>query len=250
MTFPSPSHTSADNHHSHEVYEALEFEYRAMASWYDSFWADYLSQTFTLPLRLVQMGIWQKQNTVVVVDVGCGTGEFLRRLQGTLLEDEDETKTVQCHGIEPSPEMLEQARTKSTSVNWSQAAAESIPLEDASADMVCSTNSFHFFRDKPVALQQMHRILKSTPISNGSESPSLVITDWCADFLLVRLYHFLERLKWNSWHGLTYPGPLTSIKLQRLVENAGFTNVKVETYRVRLFICFWWGMQTVTAHKE
>jgi ubiquinone/menaquinone biosynthesis C-methylase UbiE len=246
MTSPGLSHTT-DN--GDGVYDALQVEYRAMASWYDSFWGDYLTQTFPLPLRLVRMGIWEKQTAVVVVDVGCGTGEFLRRLQDSLAEDE--MKDVSCHGIEPSPEMLEQARAKSTQVNWAQATAESIPLEDSCADMVCSTNAFHFFRNKPVALQQMYRILKPTSSSNSGQSPSLIITDWCADYWLVRFYHFLERLWWNSWHGFshTYPGPLASYKLQRLVEDAGFTNVTVETYRVRVFVCCWWGMQTVTGYK-
>lgn len=267
MTSQSPAAVfpaTTENHHG--VHEALRVEYRAMASWYDSFWADYLTQTFPLPLRLVRMGSItacqiKQQDSVQLVDVGCGTGEFLRRLHDSFGEDEIMKKKVSCHGIEPSPEMLEQARNKSSIINWTQAAAESIPLEDASVDMVCSTNAFHFFRDKAAALQQMHRILKPTTPSNNiinnngdddSQTPSLIITDWCADYWLVRIYHFLERFRWNSWHGFAhkYPGPLRSSELQSLVEEAGFVNVRVETYRVRVFVCCWWGMQTVTADKN
>lgn len=258
MTSSGISRPATDNHHHHHhhhgVYEALQVEYHAMASWYDSFWADYLTQTFPLPLRLVRMGIWQTEGPVVVVDVGCGTGEFLRKLQDSLEENEKEKNNdVSYHGIEPSPAMLEKARVKSTYVNWTQAAAEGIPLEDSCADVVCSTSAFHFFRDKSVALQEMHRILKPTSNNNNnsSQSPSLIITDWCADYWLVKLYHFFEQLRWNSWHGFShkYPGPLTSSKLHQLVKDAGFTDVSVETYRVRVFVCFWWGMQTATAHK-
>jgi hypothetical protein len=69
---------------------------------------------------------------------------------------------------------------------------------------------------------EMKRLLKK----NGT----LIIVDWCADYRLVRMYHYLEGLRWNDrrrWGWFTffagrggndltlederYPGPLTHV---------------------------------------
>lgn len=246
------------------VYEALQAEYRDMAGWYDSFWRDYLTKTFQLPLRLVRTAILNQQernlrrgansDVLVVVDIACGTGEFLKRVIGTLpaVETNRTTKVTFFYGVEPCHEMLEQARQKFRNVDktengvllaptWIECSAESLPLDNACADIVCSTSAFHFFRNKSRALFQMKRALKP--------DGQLIITDWCGDYLLVRLYHILELLRWNVRFLHRYPGPLSSSKLCQAVVDAGFEQVKVETYTV----CFWtvvvWGMQTVTACK-
>jgi ubiquinone/menaquinone biosynthesis C-methylase UbiE len=254
-----------DNNTNHHTLEALQAEYSAMASWYDSFWADYLNKTFVRPLQLVSLALAEKMRstddnqkettTIVVVDVACGTGEFLKRLQQETPPPPSAGETnivalVKYYGVEPCPEMLHQAQHKwwktDASPHWIQSTAEALPLEDASADIICSTNAFHFFRNKPLALSQMHRILRG-----GGEGHRLVITDWCADYILVRSYHFWERIRWNLLGGYadTYPGPLRSQRLRQLMEEAGFRNVTVETYTVRFWTVIVWGMQTLTATK-
>ena len=93
---------------------------------------------------------------------------------------------------------------------WIQSNAEKIPLDDDCVDVVCSTSAFHFFQDRDKALQEMYRILKEprATTTTTTDSPSiisvgstsLIITDWCADYFLVRLYHTgtFELLRW-SW---------------------------------------------------
>jgi ubiquinone/menaquinone biosynthesis C-methylase UbiE len=309
------------------VFPALQDEYRIMAPWYDRFWKCYLDKTFEKPLDLVQCsinrlvskvnnnnkGIVVESTTVItVVDVGCGTGEFLNRFkhqqqqqqhpQQQLLDKDNtikknhisryDTTTKLCtdlilYGVEPSHEMLQQAKKKkkqtsqSAGIFWKQAAAEELPLDDLSVDVVVSTNAFHFFVDQRKALSEMYRVskddddddyetidpnsnatndasstattsTKSTATFVGSSCPSLIITDWCADYWLVRWYHFKERWWWNYWKGYQeeYPSPLPSTTMKRLVEEAGFANVSVTTYQVRVFYLFYWGMQTVTATKK
>jgi ubiquinone/menaquinone biosynthesis C-methylase UbiE len=245
------------------VFEALEDEYRGMASWYDNFWADYLVETFQKPLGLVTTTLQSRKNTrnsitrgsshqqsLVVADIGCGTGEFLKRVEERNLT----TVSITLQGIEPSHEMLQEARRKSKTIQWKQATAENMPLADSSVDVVCSTSSFHFFRNKCKALQEMFRVLKCDNQIANDNNPSLIITDWCSDYLLVRLYHFMEHLWWDWWKGYqskhNYPGPLRSRYMKQLVEEAGFSNVNVEIYSVRIFTFFFWGMQTVTASKH
>ena len=239
------------------AFEALQFEYAAMAAWYDSFWSDYLNKTFQLPLQILmtrarscssiedsveEAGIKQRDSAVTVVDIACGTGEFVKRAKQSLTkEDDNEGEGFAFYGIEPCPEMLAEARQKDDDVQWIESAAEAVPLSDATADVVCSTSAFHFFRNKPLALSQMHRILRP-----GGQ---LIITDWCADYFLVRLYHCFELLRWNFRFSHRYPGPLPSKTLRQLVEEAGYQDVRVETYTVRFWFAIIWGMQTVTATK-
>jgi ubiquinone/menaquinone biosynthesis C-methylase UbiE len=273
------------------VFSALREEYRTMAPWYDWFWGSYLDITFEKPLDLVQCSIKGRasnkdndgvaESTTVIVtvaDVGCGTGEFLTRLeqqqQQQFVPNDDGRTTnnkVQSaielstnmilYGVEPSHEMLEQAKKKKyQTTRWIEAPAEELPLDNSSVDIVVSTNAFHFFRDQKGALSEMYRVLKEDRIDQDSADaaahtfscPSLVITDWCADYWLVRLYHFRERLWWNYWKGYQekYPGPLRSKNMELLVKEAGFSNVSIDTYQVRVFFLFYWGMQTITATKK
>ena len=254
------------------VFDAIRVEYRDMASWYDSFWKNYTNKTLKEPLRQVLNEKTNKYFTLV--DVGSGTGEFLRRLKNHYENDDDSDDTIASNdksqqqymrindessldhhqkwiGIEPSKEMLEKAEGKfnknkandAVAVLFKESPAEQLPIKDDFADIVVSTNAFHFFRNKDVALQEMERVL-----INGGK---LIITDWCNDYWLVKFYHFLERLRWNWRFKDRYPGPLTTTELLDMVNNTeGFSNVRVSKYRVRVFSIFFWGMQTVTAQKK
>lgn len=242
------------------VHEALHVEYLEMAPWYDEFWKAYLDKTLLKPLDLVHDLVQRQQEEQqtdnappVVVDVACGTGVFLKRyIHQYHTNDETVEPLRQQHipkliGIEPSGAMLEQAHRKFTPddealVDFYQGAAESLPLDNASVDILCSTNAFHFFRDKNVALQEMKRVLRP--------GGSLVITDWCNDFLPVKLYHNLvERLRWIRFPH-RYPGPLGSRQMLESVQQAGFTEVSIEKYPIRFWVVCFWGMHTITASKS
>ena len=72
------------------VYAAVQIEYKEMASWYDKFWKSYTDATLKIPLNDVVKHIIINNNIIredydghgrfTIVDVGCGTGTFLRRL--------------------------------------------------------------------------------------------------------------------------------------------------------------------------
>lgn len=87
-----------------------------------------------------------------VLDVGCGTGILATRIWR-------EVRPEVVYGCDPSPGMLEQARQRSRDVNWLQAGAEQIPLEDGAIDAVVTTEAFQFF-DQPGALTEFFRLLE------------------------------------------------------------------------------------------
>ena len=99
---------------SRGVYEAIEDEYRDMATWYDSFWSSYTHSVLRRPVEEVVRIVRRRAAPprvppVTVVDVGAGTGSLLRRLRD---ETRDLGDAVALVGAEPSGEMLERAGRK------------------------------------------------------------------------------------------------------------------------------------------
>ena len=87
-----------------------------------------------------------------VIDVGCGTGLLTTRLHREI----DGAAVVGCdfsHG------MLLHAHAHVESVSWVQGDAQHLPLRDASADAIVSTEAFHWFPDKRQALAEFFRVL-------------------------------------------------------------------------------------------
>ena len=88
-----------------------------------------------------------------VVDLGAGTGKFTRLLVAT------GAKVV---AVEPQAAMraeLSAAAPASASLEVVDGGAESIPLPDASVDVVCAATAFHWF-DHEVAMPEIARVVR------------------------------------------------------------------------------------------
>jgi ubiquinone/menaquinone biosynthesis C-methylase UbiE len=86
-----------------------------------------------------------------VLEVGCGTGEWLAELA-----------SIGCDvvaGIDPSENMLELARTKVRG-DLRQGTAESLPWPNDSFDLVLCINSLHHFASPIAALREAFRALR------------------------------------------------------------------------------------------
>lgn len=91
-----------------------------------------------------------------VLDVACGPGLVASRLA------QDAGAVV---GVDLTPAMLERARELcaergQTNVRFECAAAEALPFEDASFDVVVSRLAFHHFDDPAAALDEMVRVAR------------------------------------------------------------------------------------------
>lgn len=94
-----------------------------------------------------------------VLDVGCGTGVVAR------LAAQAAGPTGRVVGTDPTPGMLAVAGSipapPGTSIEWSQAPAESLPLPDESFDLALCQLALMFVADRPTALREMRRVLST-----------------------------------------------------------------------------------------
>ena len=92
-----------------------------------------------------------------ILDVPVGTAVFTEQKWKTLTKAQ-----ITC--LDYSADMLEQAKKRlrgSTRVTFVQGDVGSLPMADASFDVVLSMNGFHAFPDKKRAFQETWRVLKS-----------------------------------------------------------------------------------------
>jgi ubiquinone/menaquinone biosynthesis C-methylase UbiE len=191
-------------------------EYSKAAERYDQKWAFYLEATTRETLRRLPM-----TSAARVLDVGCGTGELLRRLRAKYPD-------AALAGLDPVPEMLAVARDKlSGKEDLRIGYADSLPWTGGSFDVVVSCNMFHYISHPVEALREMARVVR--------HGGSVVLTDWCDDYLACRLCNLYLRLTNRAFYK-TY----RQAECVDLLHRAGFSDVRLERYKINWL----WGLMT------
>lgn len=88
-----------------------------------------------------------------ILDVGCGTGRLLRAAQ-------KQWPTATLIGVDPTQGMIDVARQLTSNASFHLGTAESLPLPDATADIVLSTLSFHHWQDQLAGIREIKRVLR------------------------------------------------------------------------------------------
>ncbi|TDE92692.1 class I SAM-dependent methyltransferase [Occultella glacieicola] len=99
-----------------------------------------------------------------VLDVGCGSGEFLATLEAT---------GAVVSGADPAPAMLELARRRVPGADVRRAGFERLPWPAASQDVVTGVNALQFAPDTTDALAEAARVLRPgglVAIANWAEA--------------------------------------------------------------------------------
>jgi ubiquinone/menaquinone biosynthesis C-methylase UbiE len=88
-----------------------------------------------------------------IVDIGCGTGRLLRRMHARWPK-------AGLAGVDVAEGMVTRARERTDFATIYQAAAEQLPLEDASVDLATSTISFHHWSNQAKGVSEAVRVLR------------------------------------------------------------------------------------------
>jgi arsenite methyltransferase len=154
-----------------------------------------------------------------VLDLGSGGGIDV------LLSARHVGPTGQAYGLDMTDEMLALARQNQRqagveNVTWLRGTIESIPLPDASVDVVISNCVINLSADKPQVFREAVRVLRR----GGRFAVSDVIADPDMDEA--------TRADVSAWTGCV-AGALTRDEFQRALTDAGFTDIELrETHRV------------------
>ncbi len=122
------------------------------ADWYAAHYGEYATN------RLAVDAIYVAPDAFVV-DVGCGTGSALRRLAPRVPKG-------RLVGVDPVPRMLAIARERASTdpnghrIEFAEAPAERLPLEDGVADLVLAFDSIDHWSDLDAGLREVARVLR------------------------------------------------------------------------------------------
>jgi SAM-dependent methyltransferase len=88
-----------------------------------------------------------------VLELGCGTGNYIRAIQS-------QTACSGC-GTDPSRDMLSRARSQGPDITWVRAPAESPGLMNVQFDFIFSVDAVHHFHDRVRVFRESHRLLSA-----------------------------------------------------------------------------------------
>ncbi len=107
------------------------------------------------------LGRWRPRPGERVLDVGCGTGLFLKSLAA-------EHDGLALTGLDLSPDMLARARRdvatlrgRSPTPAFVQGSVFAMPFPDGAFDVALNCISCHFYLDQVRAFREIHRVLAS-----------------------------------------------------------------------------------------
>ena len=86
-----------------------------------------------------------------VLEVGCGTGHWLRSIGD---------RGIRVTGLDASAQMLSYAKARAPAAVLAQGSAERLPWASESFDRVFCINAFHHFQDKIAFLMEAVRVLR------------------------------------------------------------------------------------------
>jgi ubiquinone/menaquinone biosynthesis C-methylase UbiE len=133
--------------------DVTAFDERAHS--YESGWRGQLHREITT--RTAALAAKSTGDPRRLLDVGCGTGQLLRRL-ATIFPDATELR-----GIDPAPAMtaVATAAAEDPRVSFDTGVAEGLPYPDGHFDLVLATTSFDHWVNQPVGIQQCARVLQT-----------------------------------------------------------------------------------------
>ena len=199
--------------HHHRVAGRFEAEYAALEK-------SRFSSAFTYGRAKIDKMVDELFSSLpkgaAILDVGCGTGEHLKRALGHGLK---------AAGVEPAPAMLGVARRDVPQARLEDGVATRLPFGDGEFDAVIMIEVLRYLDlpDIELALREARRVLRP-----GGKILVTLVNRWSLDgfYLHQRARQLFKRSSFNP----TNPFCLfhTPASAKRLLERTGFTNVRTE----------------------
>ncbi|MCH5336300.1 MAG: bifunctional demethylmenaquinone methyltransferase/2-methoxy-6-polyprenyl-1,4-benzoquinol methylase UbiE [Campylobacter sp.] len=105
--------------------------------------------------------LYSKQD-LNIIDVACGTGDMIEIWQKSALNSGK--NIVSIKGIDPSKGMLEVAKQRFEGLEFIEAKAQNLPLENESADIMSISYGIRNVMERKEALNEFARVLKKDGI--------------------------------------------------------------------------------------
>jgi ubiquinone/menaquinone biosynthesis C-methylase UbiE len=120
---------------------------------YDSLALEYAQHRRVQPQVLANLiSIGRLDAVSRVLEVGCGTGNYTVALE--------KATACSCLGVEPSEQMLAQARTRTQTAHFHLGRAEHLDFPVAFFDMVFSVDVIHHVSDYSMYFREVYRVLQ------------------------------------------------------------------------------------------
>ena len=166
-----------------------------------------IAGTYDIANRVLSMGIdksWRtkacnktfelygKKNIEKIVDVACGTGDMI--LFWKQVADENSIKLENIKGIDPSVGMMEVGKKKLPEVEFIEAFATDMPLENESTDIVSISYGIRNVVERQKAFDEFARVLKKdglVVINEFTKNKKENLLDHLTDFYMNKILPIL-----------------------------------------------------------
>ena len=146
------------------------------------------------------------------LDIGCGTANYLKALTD---------KGLHFYGVDPSENMLDQAKAKNIPATFINATAENIPLADNFFDGAIAILTLHHWKNMLKGLQEVNRVLKpKARLVLFSFTPEQMRGYW--------LCHYFPKMMERC-----IPMTPEIPGMEELFNESGFSLVKTEKYFIK-----------------
>ena len=189
-------------------------------SWYSDLESSRFSNAFTYGRSKIDLMVDHLFATLPkgakILDVGCGTGEHLKRAIG---------HGLQAFGVEPAPAMLKMAQRNVPMAHVENGVATKLPFPDAQFDALIMIEVLRYLHQHDVerALMEARRVLKP-----GGALFVTLVNRWALDgfYVFQRARQLLSRNNYNNEH--PYCLFFTPAEARRALQRAGLVNVRTE----------------------
>jgi demethylmenaquinone methyltransferase/2-methoxy-6-polyprenyl-1,4-benzoquinol methylase len=214
-----------------------------------------IAGTYDIANRVLSMGIdkswrnkacnkafsfYDKENIERIVDVACGSGDMIEFWQK--IAQSNGIKLENIIGVDPSVGMMDVAKKKLPEVEFIEAGAAQMPLDDSCADIISISYGIRNVVQRQEAFDEFARVLKKgglVVISEFTKNEKTSPIDYLTDFYMNKILPTLGGLISKNKEAYTYlPNSidefLTTDNLCKELKQAGLEPIYTKSFSMKI----------------